>query len=207
MDFIELPTICVIEDHDEIRSAIATALEGAGYRVKAYADGGDLLADFDEQRTDAVVSDLHLPTIDGPTLQRRLIERDSDVALVFITGDTDVRTAVQLMEAGAVTILEKPYPPEDLTTAVEKAVARTRHRRQLRHERTIAHRRYALLTDDEKAVLKFIVAGLPNKAIALRLDLSMRTVDRRRSAIMTKLNATSISDLALLLAKVDPETA
>lgn len=197
--------LCVLDDRREAeRNVLVSRLTGAGYDVRTCAVAEEFPAEFDEARTDAVVADFRLPAVDGVALQRKLRECASVVAAVFLTDEADVRTAVWLMEQGAAAVLHKPYRPEELTAAVEKAVARTRRNRRESLDRAAARTRYARLTDDEKSVLKFVVAGLPNKAIALRLDLSLRTVDRRRSAVMKKLNAESIAELALLLAKIDP---
>jgi DNA-binding NarL/FixJ family response regulator len=61
------------------------------------------------------------------------------------------------------------------------------------------------LTDEERSVLDGILAGLPNKTIALRLDISLRTVDRRRQAIFTKTAVRSDTELATLVARLNSQ--
>jgi FixJ family two-component response regulator len=60
--------------------------------------------------------------------------------------------------------------------------------------------RFQQLTVEERQALDLMLTGLPNKAIALRLDVSMRTVDRRRRTVMSKMGVDSISELAMLVA-------
>jgi FixJ family two-component response regulator len=105
------------------------------------------------------------------------------------------------MEDGALTLLEKPYVPEDLRNAVEKATVLTVKRRAEREARAVALRGYDQLTEDEQQVLELMIAGIPNKTIASKLALSARTVDRRRNAVLTKMGVESVSELASLVTK------
>lgn len=194
--------ICLVEDDDAVRTVTAGMLKSAGYTVRDFSSAEKFLAAFDDAAVDCIVTDLRMPNIDGLELQRRVRSSGSVVAIVVVSGHADVPSAVQLMQDGAVTVLEKPYRSAALVEAVSKAVERTRKARQDRADLQAAQERYERLTDDEKAVLDYMVAGLPNKAIAMRLDLSMRTVDRRRSTVMKKLDADTVSDLAMLLSKV-----
>jgi len=59
--------------------------------------------------------------------------------------------------------------------------------------------RLATLTPDERRVMECMLTGEPNKAIANRLKLSMRTVDRRRQAVLEKMEVGTAPELALLL--------
>ena len=193
------PVVCVVDDDDGVRRITCRILEQAGNDVRSYSGAEAFFAEFDESRTACVVTDLRMPVTDGRQLLERLRMADSDVAVVMVTGHADVRTAVRLMEDGALTLLEKPYEPEDLRSAVERAVALTTKRREERAARMSASRRFEQLTDDERDVLEFMITGVPNKTIAARLTLSARTVDRRRNAVLTKMGVGSVSELAALV--------
>lgn len=193
--------VCVVDDDDGVRRITGRQLEQAGYEVRAYPGAAPFFAEFDESRTACVVADLRMPGTDGRQLLERLRENDSVVAVVMVTGHADVRTAVRLMEDGALTLLEKPYVPEDLRSAVDRAVALTTKRRSEREARAVAERNYHRLSEDEQQVLEYMVAGVPNKTIASKLALSARTVDRRRNAVLTKMGVESVSELASLVTK------
>ena len=196
------PVVCVVDDEEAVRRITAEVLEHHGFKVRSYAAAEPFLAEFDEARVDCVVTDLRMPHIDGAQLQQRLQERGSIVSLVVLSGHADVRTAVKLMENGAVTLLEKPYKSQELAEVVEKAVAQTKARRAAQLDLRGAKAGFASLTAEERAVCDLMVAGLPNKTIAMRLDISMRTVDRRRSSVLSKMSVDSVSELAAAITRL-----
>ena len=122
--------------------------------------------------------------------------------MIVLTAHADVKTAVRLMEEGATTLLEKPFQPDDLYAAVDRAVRATVARRSAEEKLAEARRNFAELTADEREVLECMVAGLANKTISSQLHLSMRTVDRRRRSVLTKMECDSVSELATLIARL-----
>ncbi len=115
--------------------------------------------------------------------------------VIVITGHGDVPLAVEAMKAGAVDFIEKPFDDEALLAAVRTAL--DRQARDERRESELAEIRTRLesLSARERQVLEGLVAGLPNKTIAYDLDISPRTVEVHRANVMTKMQATSLSDL------------
>lgn len=196
------PLVCVVDDEEAVRRITAQVLEHHGFQVRSYAAAEPFFAEFDDNAIDCVVTDLRMPHVDGAQLQQRLQDRGSIVSLVVLSGHADVRTAVKLMENGAVTLLEKPYQPKELADAVEKAVAQTKSRRSEEHDLRTAKAGFASLTEEERAVCDLMVAGLPNKTIAMRLDISMRTVDRRRSTVLSKMSVDSVSELSSVITRL-----
>ena len=63
--------------------------------------------------------------------------------------------------------------------------------------------RYESLTHDEKQVLDLTVAGKPDKAIAMALDLSLRTIQLRRASVLRKMQAGSRAELIGLAHRLD----
>jgi two-component system response regulator FixJ len=195
-------TVCVIDDDDAVRELTRKILESGGYRVRSYASADAFFAEFDEAATACIVTDLRMPDVDGVALQRRLRECGSSVSVVVLSGYADVRTTVRLMEDGVCTLLEKPYAPDELKGAVGRAVAQTRSRRKSHDRVRAAQSRIDQLSPEERDVLQCVVAGLPNKAIALKLQLSPRTVDRRRQAVLSKMGVQSAAELATLVSQL-----
>ncbi len=146
-----------------------------------------------------------MPEIDGFELQERLMAMRSVLSVIIVTGKADVNSTVRLMKNGAVTLLEKPYPPEDLLKEVNHSLALSQRRAERRRLRDAARKLLSMLDDDERAVMELAAEGLPNKAIAQRLALSARTVDRRRQSAMAKLGINSISGFTLLLSQASDE--
>lgn len=194
--------VCVVDDDPTVLDLTCRVLESHGYEVRGYAGAEEFLKELDEKRLACVVTDLRMPNVDGGELLQRLRARVSVVSVIVLTGHADVRTAVRLMEEGAMTLLEKPFQPDELFVAVDRAVRATQARRATEERLAQARRNFAELTTDEREVLECMVAGLLNKSIASQLQLSMRTVDRRRRAVLTKMEVDSVSELATLIAKL-----
>jgi FixJ family two-component response regulator len=195
----ESATIYVVDDDDAVLLSVKALLSQHGYEVRCYMSAGQFLAEAPVDSPGCVITDVQMPGISGMELQQRLLAAKSLLSVIVVTGVADVPTAVALMESGAVTLLEKPYDHNDMLSAVERGLTASRERWEQWQEEQYALERLATLTDDERHVMKCMLAGQPNKAIASRLDLSMRTVDRRRQAVLEKMGVTTVPELALLL--------
>ncbi len=197
--------ICVVDDEAAVAALAARILEPHGFQVRCYTTAEEFLREFDDQAVSCVVTDLRMPGMDGMELQQKLREQGSIVSLIVLTGHADVRTAVRMMEDGASTLLEKPYNPQEFVQAVQRAVERSETRRAEYEAMRTAQSRYQELNDVERQVLECMIAGLPNKAIAMKLDISMRTVDRRRHNVFQKMGVDSVSELATMVARLKPD--
>ena len=116
--------------------------------------------------------------------------------MIVITGHGDVPLAVEAMKLGAVDFIEKPF--DDEIAARRGALgARPREQEAGREdaERPRSRSGSASLSARERQVLDGLVAGHPNKTIAYDLGISPRTVEIYRANLMTKMKATSLSDL------------
>ncbi|MCA9190348.1 MAG: response regulator transcription factor [Planctomycetales bacterium] len=193
-------TVFVVDDDPIISSVIQQMLEVGGFRCRNFTSSRALLSAFSAD-VSCVLTDLLMPDGDGSELMQQLHNIDGDLPIIVLTGHADVPTAVRLMEQGAVTIVEKPLQGPVLVAAVRKAIDRARNLRFRRDEAHQVRSRMAQLSDDEKEVMRELVAGAQNKTIATRLALSARTVDRRRRSVLNTMGVSSVPELATLLAK------
>jgi two-component system response regulator FixJ len=115
--------------------------------------------------------------------------------VIVITGHGDVPLAVEAMKNGAVDFLEKPYEDELLLGSVRSALDRSQQDAVRDAKRAEVEARLATLTNREREVLEGLVAGKPNKIIALDLAISPRTVEIYRANVMAKMAAASLSEL------------
>jgi FixJ family two-component response regulator len=191
--------IYVVDDDEAVLMSVQAMLSQHGYACQCYLTAGEF---FRQATTDApgcVITDLQMPEISGVELQQRLVAMDSPLAVVVVTGVADVPTTVSLMERGAITLLEKPYNHDDLVRSVERGVSLSRERFMQKQNHRSVRERLETLSDDERRVMDCMLTGQPNKAVAHRLELSMRTVDRRRQAVLEKMGVRTAPELALLL--------
>ncbi len=197
----ENAAIFVVDDDEAVLLSVKAMLSQHGYQARGYHSAGDFLAEAPIDSPGCVVTDLQMPEISGIELQQRLHVINSLLAVVVVTGVADVPTTVAIMERGAITLLEKPYDHTELVQAVQRGLAISHERWLKKRSKQSVLDQLASLSDDERSVLECMLTGQPNKAIANRLNLSMRTIDRRRQAVLEKMGTHSAPELALLLGK------
>jgi two-component system response regulator FixJ len=131
----------------------------------------------------------------GLDLVRRLKELGSALPIVVMTGHADVPLAVEAMKAGVIDFIEKPFEDETLLAAIETALRAPLAVNAHDPAREAIRSRIEALSGREKEVLDGLVAGRPNKIIAYDLGISPRTVEVYRANVMSKMQASSLSEL------------
>jgi DNA-binding NtrC family response regulator len=129
------PRILIVDDELHVRESLSHWFSEDGYEVEAAASGKDALGLLGRHVFDVVVSDIKMPNMDGLELQRRIHEKDPNVAIILVTAYASVDTAVNALKEGAYDYLVKPFDPEELSRVVAKAcekVALTRENTQLK---------------------------------------------------------------------------
>src|SRR4029077_9999595 len=113
--------------------------------------------DFLDRRTadkpGCLVLDVRLPGLSGLDLQKRIVEANQEIPIIFITGYGDVPMTVQAMKAGAVEFLMKPFSDEVLLTAIRHAIERSRAALDQEEETKALRDRYASLSRREQEVM------------------------------------------------------
>ncbi|PLR27307.1 DNA-binding response regulator [Caulobacter zeae] len=188
-----LGAVCLVDDHGEFRQSAAWWLESLGYAVSTF-DGARAFLDAGDPPPDAcLLLDVRMPDMSGLELLDALKARGCERPVIFMTGHGDVPLAVEAMQKGAITFLEKPFQEAALEAALERAFAQARPV-QTPGQESYA-RRLSGLTEREREVMALVVAGKVNKVIAYDLGISPKTVELHRSRIMTKMEATSLTRL------------
>jgi FixJ family two-component response regulator len=113
----------------------------------------------------------------------------------MLTGHGTVDMCRRAFKAGAAEFLEKPVDDELLIETQQNAVRQHVQSRERHQADRAARERFAQLSEREREVLGFIVAGLTNKEIGRALDLSPRTVETHRANLFAKLQAESLAQL------------
>jgi CheY-like chemotaxis protein len=107
--------ILVVDDDDQIRDILATALTGDGHTVDGARDGGEALSLLELRPYDLVLSDLHMPRMDGPSLYEMLRNRHHFPVrfatklprVIFMTGNASKHA--EFLRGTTDPILEKPF--------------------------------------------------------------------------------------------------
>jgi two-component system response regulator FixJ len=196
------PTVHVIDDDAQMCDALQLLLTTAGLSVRAFVSAEAFLASIADNQPLCIVLDVRLPDMSGLKLLEELGNRRLRSAVVVITGHGDVPMAVSAMRAGAFHFIEKPFDPQILLESVDEAL---HHVKALEEERgAVAEVEACLqtLTPREEQVMALLVEGLPTKLIATRLEISTRTAEHHRAAVMKKMNARTLSHLIRMALKV-----
>jgi two-component system response regulator FixJ len=185
----------IIDDDDAVRDSLAFLLTSSGIRAETHASATIFLERFAEVSIGCIVTDIRMPDISGIDLLRQVKERDPALPVIVITGHGDVPLAVEAMRLGAADFLEKPFDDDALLAAIRSALDRERQRDEQGTRIAEFRNRLASLSAREREVLEGLVAGHPNKIIAYDLGISPRTVEVYRANVMTKMKASTLSDL------------
>lgn len=185
----------IIDDDDEVRRSLAFLLRSARMEVAAYESAAAFLEALPAISSGCIVTDVRMPHISGMDLLKRLQELDVTLPVIVMTGHGDVPLAVEAMKIGAFDFLEKPFDDENLLSSVRLAMGHWQKNAHRETERFEYHRRIGSLSGREQDVFDGLIAGHPNKIIAHSLGISPRTVEIYRANVMTKMNASSLSEL------------
>jgi len=188
-------TVHVIDDDEAARDSLAFLLASAKIDVKTYESATAFLNSMADIKSGCIITDVRMPGMSGIDLLRKLKELGVTIPVIVVTGHGDVPLAVEAMKIGAADFLEKPFDDEVLLASVRSAFARQEGTDKRRAERTEIESRLAALSNREREVLHGLVRGLANKQIAFDLGISPRTVEIYRANLMTKMQASSLSDL------------
>lgn len=109
--------ILLVEDDQDLQSAMQDALEQAGYSVAVAVDGVAAVQCLEEHSVRIVISDVHMKPVDGMVLLKQLKQRFPELPVLLMTGYASVDQAVLAMRQGAVDYLAKPF---DLQTLLDK---------------------------------------------------------------------------------------
>jgi DNA-binding NtrC family response regulator len=166
------PRILVADDESNARSALSLILAEDGYAVQTAADGFKALARYEEHGADIVLTDLKMPGMDGLELMRKLREKDPELPVVVMTAFGAIETAVEAMQAGAVSYLTKPLNTDELQLVLQRALAVAALRRDatvLKSQLTERHRFESIVgnSPEMQEVFKSIAQVAPSRATVL----------------------------------------
>ena len=195
--------VLIADDHGVIRDGLSRLLDAAdGIEVAGLAsDGEQVVALASELTPDVVLMDLDMPGTDGIEATQRIVSGGGAAAVLVLTSFSDQPRILGAIEAGAVGYLLKDASSEDVVEGI-RAAARGESPLDPRAARTVLNARaapdpLAPFSPREREVLELLVAGLPNKLIARRLEISEKTVKSHLTRIFRVLDVTDRTQAAL----------
>jgi FixJ family two-component response regulator len=188
-------TIFIIDDEKSIRRSLSLFLTANEYTVETYSSSEEYLEREEYSGTGCILLDVNLEGRSGLELQEDLLNRDSHLPIIFITGRGNIQMSVQTLKKGAVDFLEKPFKDDELLRSISSAIILSQ---KLREEKNEAHRAKKLidaLTPRELEVLKYLLSGMLNKQIASELNIAEHTVKLHRHSICEKFRVKSVPEI------------
>lgn len=193
--------VFVAHRHAATRAEAIAAAHALARRAVQFESCADFLAGYDGHLGGCLVLADRCGELTAAAVLDELWRTDRALASVVLAPGGDITLAVEVLQRGAVDVIERWSEPDRLVAAVRDALsADARVRSQLDRQRTLAAR-FASLTQQESHVVTLLCRGESNRGIAEQLDISLRTVLFRRAAIERKLGVRSVPGLLDLLAQ------
>ncbi|MDD5544170.1 MAG: response regulator [Acidobacteriia bacterium] len=116
--------ISVIDDDESVRDATATLLRSAGYRAELFPSAELFLTSGALNETECLILDVRMPGMSGLELQHHLNSENARVPIIFVAAYDDEPIRSQVIEAGAVAFLNKPFASDVLLASIHEAMSR-----------------------------------------------------------------------------------
>ena len=116
--------ILIVDDSESIREVVCFTLEKVGHEVQRAIDGRDALNYINKTDYDLIITDLHMPEMNGIELIReiRKIDRFKRIPILFLTTESQRERKLEAKEAGATGWIIKPFVPAKLIAALNKVL-------------------------------------------------------------------------------------
>jgi DNA-binding NarL/FixJ family response regulator len=197
-------TVLFVDDELMLRQSVRPILDAHGFSwVGEAGDGLEAIALADELRPDVVVLDLLLPTLNGIDVALQIHRIHPEIGIVILTAYMDNDRVVRALKCGALGFVSKADGIDELPAAIS-AVASGRPYVSPAFEITStdflrppspASSMLDKLTARQRQVLQLIAEDKTNKEIAAILGLSVKTVEKHRTALMTRLDIHTAAQL------------
>lgn len=199
------PTVFVVDDEEYACDSVCALARSMGVAVEAYNSGEAFIEQYDGG-PGCLVVDYRMAGMNGIELQETLLSNGYHIPVIVVTAYARTVLTVRAIQNGAITLLDKPYEDDDLWQAIRKGFSIDERRRLKNQQSLELQTRLASLSDKERVILDLIVQGKPNKAMASKLDVSLRTIENRRRRVFNKLAVDTVAELVAIVLKSSDAT-
>lgn len=207
MSLISHHKILIVDDDVGVREALSWLLRTRRLVSDTYGSAEAFLTDpcWQQLPTEpcCLLLDVRMPGMSGLAVFDRLqaLPWASSIPVIFLSGHADVAMAVDAVKRGAFDFCEKPFSDNALVDRViraleQSAVVLAQHQARQQWQHLLDD-----LTERERAVMDLVIDGLPNKLVADRLGISVRTVEVHRARVFDKMGVKSAVELANIFNK------
>lgn len=191
----EASIVYVVDDDTMVHRSMRWLLESEDYRVETFDSGEAFFASVPTSARGCLVLDIAMPGMSGLGVQKKMNEDGYSLPVIIVSGHGDIPDAVQSMQAGSLTFIQKPIDDAELLKWVAEAFQVDENRRERGERQLKEWEKYLKLTWRERQVLWLVVEGKPNKQVAGDLNLAEKTIEFHRANLMKKLQVYNLADL------------
>jgi two-component system response regulator FixJ len=188
--------IHLVDDDQAILISIAGFLSARGFAVQTYGGAAAFLNTVKPGIGGCLVTDVCMPDMSGLELVTKMGELGLALPTIFMTANADMALKLGVSKRAAVDVLEKPFKNDALIEAIHKALLVQEAKKTGERTAEAPETRFSSLTVSEKELLRLLVQHQSNHLVARDLAVSVREVERQRASIMSKMQLTTIADLA-----------
>jgi FixJ family two-component response regulator len=117
--------IAIVDDDEPLREALGSVLKAAGFVIDTFASAEAFLDSPRRSNTSCLILDVRLPGMSGIELQRRLLDANCTVPVIFVTAHGDASLRDLVMKAGAAGFLNKPVRSDTLLKEIHAALEKS----------------------------------------------------------------------------------
>ena len=161
--------VLVIDDEQSFRDGPERILTRINFEVQKASNGSDGLKILQDFSADIVLLDMKMPGMDGMEVLKQIMEMERRILVIVITGFATLETAIEAMKQGAYDFIPKPYEPDQLRIAVNRA----RETILLKQEAEKAENERRMTLSDlhtEKSRVHTIIEALPNGVLVTNTE-------------------------------------
>ncbi|WP_284179679.1 response regulator [Rhabdaerophilum sp. SD176] len=197
---MERARLALLDDDPAVLDSLSMFFAQGGMETLCFVDAETFLYRFDKGlQLDCIVTDVRMPGQSGLDVVRHVTAHPAAPPVIVITGHGDVAMAVSALKQGAHDFLEKPFNEAGLLALIHDAIAATRDRRAAELARLAMREQFEALPPRQRQVLVLAAEGYSTKEIALKINISPRTVEGHRAWGMQKLKARNLADVVRIV--------
>lgn len=189
-------TVYIIDDDQAVLDSLSLLMRSAKLQAECFNCAKDFINAYKPGDQGCLLLDIRMPDMSGIELQHFLKEKKIDIPILFMTGHGDIPMAVSAIKDGAKDFIQKPFQGDELLKRIRLVLhdlEEEKNHSTQSHDTAPAF--FDLLTAREKQVYEKIIEGKANKAIAIELGISQRTVEIHRAHIMQKTQSKNLTQL------------
>jgi DNA-binding NarL/FixJ family response regulator len=188
------PKLLLGDDHQLILDALG-AMMRAEFNVLAVDNSQAFITAVENFRPDVAILDVSMPGGDGFVTARKVLERQPTLPILFLSMYCDASYVDQATQVGAKAYLSKRLPAQELLSAIRTVLDGGSLLSAQPREETLRPGARSDLTGRQREVLRLIAVGCSAKDIANQLNISVRTAEFHRAAIMQRLGLHSTAQM------------